>query len=60
MSNKKPDFYVYISEEGNDNKTHYSRVGAAWKNSKGIGIKLKALPLDGNLVLFPPKEQQAS
>lgn len=53
---QKPDFEVFVSEKsGND--TFYTRIGAAWNVSKGgISIKLKALPLDGSLVLFPPKD----
>ena len=55
---KKPDFEVFVSEK-NGEKTYYSRVGAAWKvASDGISIKLKALPLDGNLVLFKPKSDE--
>lgn len=53
---KKPDYEVFVSEKNGDDKTYYTRVGAAWNVAKdGISIKLKALPLDGNLVLFPPK-----
>ena len=54
---KKPDYDVFVSREGSDQKTYYTRVGAAWKVAKdGISIKLQALPIDGSLVLFPPKE----
>lgn len=53
---KKPDYEVFVSEKNGDDRTYYTRVGAAWNVAKdGISIKLKALPLDGNLVLFPPK-----
>lgn len=53
---KKPDYEVFVSEKNGDDKNFYTRVGAAWNVAKdGISIKLKALPLDGNLVLFPPK-----
>lgn len=57
MSNK-PDYTVYVSEQVGD-KTYYNRVGAAWNVAKeGISIKLNALPIDGNLVLFPPKPDE--
>ena len=57
---KRPDYEVFVSEKNGD-KTYYNRVGAAWNVAKdGISIKLNALPLDGNLVLFPPKEDTAS
>jgi hypothetical protein len=53
----KPDFEVFVSEKNGD-KTFYTRIGAAWNVSNdGISIKLRALPLDGNLVLFPPKAE---
>ena len=54
---KRPDYEVFISQKGKDEKNYYTKVGAAWNvASDGISIKLSALPLDGSLVLFPPKE----
>ena len=54
---KRPDFEVFISQKGKDDKNYYTKVGAAWNvASDGISVKLTALPLDGSLVLFPPKE----
>jgi hypothetical protein len=51
----KPDFDVFVSQENGD-KNWYTNIGAAWYVAKdGISIKLKALPMDGNLVLFPHK-----
>jgi hypothetical protein len=53
---KRPDYSVYVSQKNGD-ETFYTRVGAAWNVARdGISIKLQALPIDGNLVLFPPKE----
>jgi hypothetical protein len=57
MSGKRPDFEVFVSQKNGD-KTYYTRVGAAWfVAAKGISIKLQALPVSGELILFPPKEQ---
>lgn len=54
---KRPDYEVFVSQKGKDEKNFYTKVGAAWNvAADGISIKLQALPLDGNLVLFPPKE----
>lgn len=54
---EKPAFDVFVSSQ-NGGKNHYNRVGAAWNVAKGgISIKLAALPVDGNLVLFPFKEK---
>ena len=52
---RKPDLLVYAASKGQD-KTFYTRIGRAWANSKGgYGIRLDALPVNGELVLFPPK-----
>lgn len=54
---QKPDYSVSVSRE-NGGKNHYTTVGAGWNVAKGgISIKLAALPVDGNLVLFPYKEK---
>lgn len=53
---QRPDYDVFISQKNGD-KNYYTRVGAAWNVSNdGISIKLQALPVDGSLVLFPPKD----
>ena len=53
---ERPAYHVFVSEKSGD-KTYYHRVGAAWNVSNdGISIKLNALPTDGSLILFPPKE----
>ena len=58
MAGQQPDFHVFTSRKGSDDKTYYNRVGAAWNVSNdGISIKLDALPVDGSLVMFPPKSE---
>jgi hypothetical protein len=58
MMANRPDYEVFVSHKNGD-KNYYTKVGAAWNvASDGISIKLQALPVDGNLVLFPPKEPQ--
>lgn len=55
---KRPAYDVFVSRKGSDDKVYYSRVGAIWEvASGGLSIKLDALPVDGSLVAFPPKEQ---
>lgn len=40
-------------------KTYWRRIGAAWTNKKdGFQVKLDALPVNGELVLLPPSDQQ--
>lgn len=54
---KTPSLIAYQIETGKD-KNYWHRIGAAWKNSKGgYQIKLNSLPLNGELVLMPPKEE---
>lgn len=44
------------------NKSHWTRVGAAWANSdgKGFNIRCHAIPLAGRLVMraFSPKRDE--
>jgi hypothetical protein len=54
--NKKPDLYAYVVTTGKD-KPYFDKIGAAWKNKKGgYNIRLTAVPLSGELILFPPKD----
>lgn len=55
-SNKKPTLIAY-AVSGNDEKSYFNRVGAAWPNSKGgFQVKLFATPTNGEIVLLPPRE----
>ena len=58
MANNKPDLIVHTVTGTNENP-FWTRIGAAWKNSKGcFSIKLNALPINGELVLLPPREDK--
>jgi len=62
MSNS-PKYLVYtVKDRGRGRKSFWTRIGAAWEQQKGGGlnIELEALPLDGKLVLMPPKEDDAA
>lgn len=38
-------------------KTHWTRIGAAWKKDNGgMSIVLDALPIGNQLMIFPPDE----
>ena len=38
-------------------KTYWNRIGAAWKRDDGgFSLKLNALPLNGELLIAPPRE----
>lgn len=61
MSNT-PKYYAYaVNDRGKDKKSIWTRIGAAWDNSKGDGlnITLEALPVDGKIVLKLPKPKDA-
>ncbi len=54
----RPDLIAYAVSAGNEDRKYFNRLGAAWANSKGgYGIRLFALPVDGEIVLLPPTEQ---
>ena len=59
MSNM-PKYYVYaVKDRGKGKSAIWTRIGAAWPQSKadGLNVELEALPLDGKIVLMPPKAE---
>jgi hypothetical protein len=56
----KPKYRAFMSRtvgEGDQAKSIYTEIGAAWEvRDGGISVQLHALPIDGKLVLFLPKE----
>ncbi|HZV20862.1 MAG TPA: hypothetical protein VE986_04880 [Hyphomicrobiales bacterium] len=65
MSTNTPDFLVYgVTTRDKGKKDLLTRIGGAWKHTKGDGINLQiqALPLnfEGKIVLFPPKSAEAA
>jgi len=53
---RKPDLRVFVTRKNGD-KNFYHEVGVAWYVANdGVSIKLHALPTDGELVCFPPKD----
>ncbi len=56
-TNKKPDLVAYQVSKSGD-KSFYNRIGAGWTNSKGgAKVKLDAFPVNGEILLLPPKER---
>ncbi|MEZ5551526.1 MAG: hypothetical protein R3E82_11595 [Pseudomonadales bacterium] len=50
-----PALIAYHVTENGD-KTFWTRVGAAWPNKKGgFQVRLEAVPVNGELVLLPPR-----
>jgi hypothetical protein len=58
----QPDFIAYSLVSTKDkNKDYWHRLGAAFKQAKsgGYNLQLNSLPLDGRIVLMPPKQDEA-
>ena len=59
QNEKTPVLIAYQTTQGKD-KTFWRQIGAAWPNRKGgFQVKLDALPVNGELVLLPPKAADA-
>lgn len=54
----KPDYAVYVVE-GEGDKAHWTKIGAAWAHSDkdGFNITLTALPLNGRITVRKPKPE---
>lgn len=61
MAHTRPTFNVSVATHyGPDNsKTFWTNIGSAWPNKKGgFFVSLKALPVNGELHLFPVTEKE--
>jgi hypothetical protein len=60
MSDKnRPDLIAYTIVKNGD-REFFNRIGAAWSNSKGgCSLRLFALPVSGEILLLPPKEDDS-
>ena len=57
-----PTFYAYsVSERGEGEKAFWNRVGAFFAHQRGEGgtLILDAFPVNGRVVLLPPKAEEA-
>lgn len=56
---KAPDYLAWHVTQRND-KSYWTKVGAAWshKDGKGISVQLDSHPIDGRIVLREPLEDQ--
>lgn len=59
MSNHYDVSTVTEYEQGGEKKSRWTRVGVAFplKNKEGFQIILEALPVNGKLVMMPPREK---
>jgi len=53
---KKPDFIAY-AVTGEGKSARWTRIGSVWihNHSSGYNVDLEALPVNGRIVLMPPK-----
>lgn len=53
---KKPAFLAY-TVTGEGKQAFWTRIGSAWAQNHGEGytVTLHALPLNGRIILMPPK-----
>jgi hypothetical protein len=63
MSNKPTQIAYSVKDRGEGQKAIWTRIGAAWRHSKGNGctIQLDTLPISfgGRIVLTEPKADDA-
>src|SRR5207244_1464684 len=59
-TSRKPVFEVFTVREGKKRKSYFTKIGAAWptRSGNGLTLDLHALPLDGRLILMPPKVKE--
>ncbi len=56
-----PAFIAYtVIDRGEDQDGIWRAIGAAWthRNGEGLNVQLEAFPVNGRLVLLPPREQE--
>ena len=56
---KMPSFDVFSVTEGKDDKSYFTKIGAAFEHKDGQGhsADLNALPTNGRVVLRTPRER---
>lgn len=58
---KAPKFIAYHVAEKSDNKSFWTRIGAAWdhEDDKGLTLQLELVPVSaGRIVLRVPNEEE--
>lgn len=56
---KRPTHIAYQVREGEENKSYFNRIGAAWthKDGEGLNIQLDSLPVDGKVTVRSVQER---
>lgn len=56
---KRPSHIAYQVSDGQDGKSYFNRIGAAFehRDGEGLNIVLDATPVDGRITLRTPQER---
>ena len=56
---KRPSHFAYQVSEGQDGKSYFNKVGAAFEHRDGQGynVTLDSVPVDGRVTLRTPQER---
>lgn len=56
---KRPSHIAYQVREGEENKSYFNRIGAAWthRDGEGMTIQLDSLPVDGRVTIRTVQER---
>ena len=62
QTGKQPSHKAYAVEnftKGDEEKSHWTEIGAAWahKDGKGLDLQIKLMPLSGRIVLREPNKE---
>jgi len=55
---RKPSYIAY-AVNGQGKNTSWTKIGTAWlqKSGEGFNIDLSAIPVNGRIILMPPKSE---
>ncbi len=56
---KRPSHIAYQVRDGEQDKSYFNKIGAAWehKDGQGYNIQLDSVPVDGRVTLRTPMER---
>jgi len=56
---KQPSYHAFQVDNGQDGGSYFNKIGAAFEHKDGQGhtVDLKAMPVDGRIVLRTPQQR---
>jgi len=60
MTTQQKPTYIAYAVNGQGKQAYWTRIGAVWPHNHGEGfnIDLQALPVNGRIILMPPKAEE--